>query len=309
MATQTKTTTKTIDKPLWRRSASAYIGLYGIAYDRAQLRSTQARELTENLFEFLSEKGETTFKQAELLAKQAQKGAWTNYSATADKVAEILPAPFKAKSKVTRMEDEVVELRAQLERMANAVTPTAPKTAKKKAIKKPVAKKAVVKTETKIAKPVVKAVAAKVEAVKVETPVVKAEVKTAKVKTVETNVETPAVKTEAKPVADTPRHIPYFVEVKRYDPLANEDVVRKIVNHCGIALSSEDGRSVACSDASERATVRDSWLKKKLGLEGSDADLDKKVLEVCTLMQRDQKKARVTFYYLLAKKERMLETL
>jgi len=108
---------------------------------------------------------------------------------------------------------------------------------------------------------------------------------------------------------ETPRHISYFIEVKRYDPLADEDVVRKIVNHCGIALRSEDARNVACSDESERTTVRDSWLKKKLGLTAEDADLDKKVLEVCTLMQRDQKKSRVTFYYLLAKKEGLLGSL
>jgi len=97
--------------------------------------------------------------------------------------------------------------------------------------------------------------------------------------------------------------------VKRYDPLANEDIVRKIVNHCGIALNSEDARYVACSDESERVTVRESWLKKKLELAGSDTDLDKKVMEICSLMQRDQKKNRVTFYYMLAKKERKLDTL
>ncbi|NNE59213.1 MAG: DUF2853 family protein [Hellea sp.] len=112
----------------------------------------------------------------------------------------------------------------------------------------------------------------------------------------------------AKPI-ETPRHVPYFLDVKRYDPFASEEIVRKIVNHCGIALNSEDARFVACSDEAERVTVRESWLKKKLELTASDTDLDKKVMEICSLMQRDQKKNRVTFYYMLAKKERKLEAL
>jgi len=47
--------------------------------------------------------------------------------------------------------------------------------------------------------------------------------------------------------------------------------VKKIVDHCGIALQSRDGLFVACSDETERNTVRDSWLIKKLGLTGEAA--------------------------------------
>ncbi len=291
MATQTKD-----KKSVLRRSALAYVGLYGLAYDRAQLRRRQAKDLTENLFENLSQKGETTVKQAEVLIKQAQKGAWKGYTNTADKVTEALPVPVK--SKVNRLEDELSDLQAKLERMTKAATPkkaakktTAKKTtAKKTSAKKPAAKKApiAVKTDAKPATPIVETVV-KAEPVKAEAPV-----------------------TAPKPAASevkTPRHVPYFLDVKRYDPLANEDIVRKIVNHCGIALRSEDARYVACSDESERVTVRDSWLKRKLNLVGTDAELDKKVLEVCDLMQRDQKKNRVTFYYLLAKKDRKLDIL
>ena len=307
------TKTKTADKSLWRRSASAYIGLYGMAYDRAQMRRDQARELTENLFEFLSEKGETTVKQAEVLAKKAQKGAWKNYSEAADKMTEILPVPVK--SKVERLEDELADLQATLERMTKAAKPKANKTTAKKAtvkktlVKKPVAKKTVAKKAA--AKPTAqKELPLNVKTKKVETKATVKETVMDKAAKTEALAKAPArTVTAPKTDAKTPRHIPYFVEVKRYDPLANEDVVRKIVNHCGIALNSEDARYVACSDESERATVRDSWLKKKLGLAAENADFDKKVLEVCTLMQRDQKKNRVTFYYLLAKKERMLDSL
>ena len=48
--------------------------------------------------------------------------------------------------------------------------------------------------------------------------------------------------------------------------------------------------------------MRDSFLKKKLALTGSDADLDNAVMEVCQKMKADRDKSRVAFYYLLAEK-------
>jgi len=282
MATQVKTRIET-SKTRLRRGALAYLGLYGLAYDRFQMRREQAKDLTNTLFTDLTEKGEITVKQAEVLIKQAQKGAIKNYADDAEKAVDAVP--FKVKTKVERLEDELEGLQKTLDRMAKVKKPAT------KAKKKPAVKKASPKTA---AKP------------KVEAKPVAA--KKAEVKAVETPEATASVAPKV-PTPITPRHIPYFLDVKRYDPLANEDTVRKIVNHCGIALRSEDARFVACSDESERVTVRDSWLKRKLGLTASDADMDKKVLEVCTLMQRDQKKNRVTFYYLLAKKERLLETL
>lgn len=284
MATKTKTKpaaqsveTKSRLRPALRKGALAYVGIYGLAYDRIQMRRAQAKALTENLFDDLAEKGETTVKQAEVLFKYAQKGAWENYAGATEKLTDALPV--KIKSRVEVLEDELTQLQATFDRLSKTAAMEAKKT------KKAVTKKAKA-TKTNVTKAVAETVETIVE--KTET-VVKAAPVTAEVK--------------------TPRHIPYFLEVKRYDPMANEDVVRKIVNHCGIALRNEDARYVACSDESERVTVRESWLKRKLALTATDADLDKKVLEVCTLMQRDQKKNRVTFYYLLAKKERLLETI
>ncbi len=113
-----------------------------------------------------------------------------------------------------------------------------------------------------------------------------------------------APKEEApKEEAKEPRHIKYFETVKKYDAEADEGVVKKIVNHLGIALNSKDASLVACSDETERNTVRDSWLKKKLGIKVDDAELDSKVMAVCETMKEDRNKCRVTFYYLLAKTE------
>lgn len=119
-------------------------------------------------------------------------------------------------------------------------------------------------------------------------------------------VKTKTVKTAAIP-AD--KYAKYLDGVRKYDAKASADIVRKIVNHCGISLASRDGKFVACTDEAERNTVRDSWLKKKLGLKGTDATLDTKVLGVCETMKKDRLKSRVTFYYLLAKAEGKLTAL
>ncbi len=141
------------------------------------------------------------------------------------------------------------------------------------------------------------------------TGLTKAAKKTVK-KTVKKAAQKVAPKTIAKKVADTPaRHIAYWENVKAYDAAASEDIVRKIVNHCGIALNSKDAKFVACSDEVERNTVRDSWLVKKLGMEATSEVLDAKVMAVCEAMKADRMKCRVTFYYLLAKTEDKLAAL
>ncbi|MEE9272217.1 MAG: DUF2853 family protein [Robiginitomaculum sp.] len=94
--------------------------------------------------------------------------------------------------------------------------------------------------------------------------------------------------------------------MKKYDKKADEDVVRKIVNYCGIALNSRDGKFVACTDEEERNTVRDGFIKKKLALKGKDEELDEKVMAVCEQMKKDRFKNRVVFYYLLAQNENKL---
>lgn len=101
----------------------------------------------------------------------------------------------------------------------------------------------------------------------------------------------------------------FIADVHRYDHEADTAIITKIVNHLGIALRSRDGQFVACSDETERQTVRDSWLVKKLGVTGDTSELDAKVMAICETMQKDRMKNRVTFYYLLAKNEGKLAAL
>lgn len=101
----------------------------------------------------------------------------------------------------------------------------------------------------------------------------------------------------------------YAADIKRYNADINEKAVAGIVKHLGIALKSADASLVSCSSKDELARVRDSWLKKKLALTEDDATLDKAITEVCTVMKGDQRKQRVTFYYLLAEKYGKLDML
>ena len=94
----------------------------------------------------------------------------------------------------------------------------------------------------------------------------------------------------------------WTADVKKYAPNATDASIKGIIKHCGIALHSKDASFVACSDKAERDRVRDSFMKKKLALTSSDAELDKAVIEVCEKMKADRDKSRVAFYYLLADK-------
>ena len=92
----------------------------------------------------------------------------------------------------------------------------------------------------------------------------------------------------------------WLADVRKYVADADEAVVGAIVRYCGIALQSRDSSLVAMSDKKERETVRENYLKKKLGLVHSDAELDEAVVAVGERMKEDRTKNRVTVYYLLA---------
>ena len=69
-----------------------------------------------------------------------------------------------------------------------------------------------------------------------------------------------------------------------------------------LVLSNKDSQFVSCGDESERDTVRENFLKKKLALTNSDADLNAAIDTVCATMKEDRFKSRLAFYYLLADK-------
>lgn len=101
--------------------------------------------------------------------------------------------------------------------------------------------------------------------------------------------------------------VDYTKDVAKYTDTCDEACVAGIVRHCGIALQSRDASMVSCSDEGERKTVRESFLKKKLGRTEPDAELDAAVMEICERMKDQRQKSRVTFYYLLAEKYGQLD--
>lgn len=98
-------------------------------------------------------------------------------------------------------------------------------------------------------------------------------------------------------------------DIKRFATIVDDAAVAAIVKHLGIALQSKDASLVSMTDKKERDRVRDSWLKKKLGLTHDDATLDQAILDIGDRMKADSHKQRVTFYYLLAEKFDKLKAL
>ena len=94
----------------------------------------------------------------------------------------------------------------------------------------------------------------------------------------------------------------WTADVKKYVPNADDAAIKGIVRHCGIALQSRDGSFVAAADKAECDRVRDSFLKKKLAVTGTDAELDAAIAGVGETMKGERDKSRVAFYYLLAEK-------
>ena len=102
----------------------------------------------------------------------------------------------------------------------------------------------------------------------------------------------------------------YATDIKKYTAAVDDKAVASIVKYLGIALkSSRDAALVSCSSKSELERVRENFMKKKLKMTGSDADLDKQIKAVCEQMKAAHDKHRVTFCYLLAEKTGKLASL
>ncbi len=94
----------------------------------------------------------------------------------------------------------------------------------------------------------------------------------------------------------------WAADVRKYSPDADDAAINGIVRHCGIALQKRDSALVSFSDKSELERVREGFMKKKLGLTESDAELDASLADVGQTLKDDRSKNRVTVYYLLAEK-------
>ena len=95
-------------------------------------------------------------------------------------------------------------------------------------------------------------------------------------------------------------NVDWAADVKKYVPDADDGAIAGIVRHCGIALHSRDASLVSFTDPTETDLVRESFLKRKLGLTQSDSELDAVIAGVGHRMSGEHFRNRVTVYYLLA---------
>lgn len=94
----------------------------------------------------------------------------------------------------------------------------------------------------------------------------------------------------------------WAAQVKKYAPHADDAVIAAMVKTYQLVLSNRDSALLAFSDAAEVATVRENFLKKKLGLTESDDVLDAAIAEVGAKMKDGSSNPRIAAYYLLAEK-------
>ena len=92
----------------------------------------------------------------------------------------------------------------------------------------------------------------------------------------------------------------WALDVRKYAPDADDDIIAGLVRYCGIALRNRDSALVSFSDKTETDRVKANFLKKKLALTDSDDVLDAAIAKVGEQMKADRTKNRVTVYYLLA---------
>ncbi len=90
--------------------------------------------------------------------------------------------------------------------------------------------------------------------------------------------------------------------VTKYAKNVNAAALDGLAKNYALVLSNNDSQYVAASDESERVTVRENFLKKKLGLTESDATLDAAVVAVGEILKEERFKSRLAYYYLLAEK-------
>lgn len=101
----------------------------------------------------------------------------------------------------------------------------------------------------------------------------------------------------------------WSIDVGKYVSNPDASAIEAIVRYCGIALQSRDASLVSFSDKDEVGRIREGFLKKRLGLSESDAELDRAIVEVGEQMKADRTRNRVTVYYLLADRFGKLPTL
>ncbi|MBN2823701.1 MAG: DUF2853 family protein [Campylobacterales bacterium] len=80
-------------------------------------------------------------------------------------------------------------------------------------------------------------------------------------------------------------------------------LLEKVTIGLGPSIYNKNSELVSCGKASELETVRENFLKAKLGLTSSDEELDSAIADVCAAIGSSVKnKYRAVFYAMLVEK-------
>ena len=94
-----------------------------------------------------------------------------------------------------------------------------------------------------------------------------------------------------------------IAEAKKLGLTISDDLITKVVIGLGPSVYNKNSELIACGRPKELETIKNSFLKKKLGLTNDDAELDSAIKEVCAqLGTSNRAKKRVHMYALLAMK-------
>ena len=96
----------------------------------------------------------------------------------------------------------------------------------------------------------------------------------------------------------------YYGQVRQFHGAAKAGTIDNIAKYLGPSLNNRDSSLVACSDATEMATVAKNFGMRKLGL--SQAAAEKAAADTCAEMKPARLKNRVSFYYLMARNVKKL---
>lgn len=91
-----------------------------------------------------------------------------------------------------------------------------------------------------------------------------------------------------------------LADIKKYAPNADADVVAAMEKTYRLVLSKADSAQVSFSDKAELETVRENFVKKKLGVTDSDESIDEQIKAIGQKIAG--RRNRLTVYYLLAEK-------
>ncbi|WP_298912977.1 hypothetical protein [uncultured Algimonas sp.] len=109
----TRKTTKASETSTLRKGALAYVGLYGLAYERAQFRADQLKAKSGELFDTLVRKGETLEAQGLELTKDARAKASDLVEDGVETVRNVVPFGGRD-NRVEELEAEVAALNKKI---------------------------------------------------------------------------------------------------------------------------------------------------------------------------------------------------